>query len=255
MSGVADLHRMGPARLVLVRHAESVGNVADAQARRAGAARLDLDLRDADVPLSDRGRDQAAALGQYVSRLGSTATPTFVVSSPYRRSADTAHTALAATTSTVGVVLDERLRERELGAFDGLTGVGIRAEYPEEAARRDRLGKFYYRPPGGESWCDVALRVRSFLRDVGTRPAPDRVWVFTHQAVITCFRYVLEGLTEQELLAIDREVVMANGATTTYQRGPGSVPELVEYASTTAVERGGAEPTREPEHAGQGDAT
>ena len=255
MSGVADLHRMGPARLVLVRHAESVGNVADLEATRGGAARLDLDLRDADVPLSDRGEEQAAALGRFVSRLGPTATPTFVVSSPYRRAADTARTALAASPSHVEVVLDERLRERELGAFDGLTGVGIREEYPDEAARRDRLGKFYYRPPGGESWCDVALRVRSFLRDVGTRPAPDRVWVFTHQAVITCFRYVLEGLTEEELLAVDREVVMANGATTTYQRGPGSVPQLVEYASTTAVEGGGAEPTREPEHAGQGDAT
>jgi broad specificity phosphatase PhoE len=255
MSSVADVRRMGPGRLVLVRHAESVGNVADNQARRAGAARLDLDLRDADVPLSDKGHEQAAALGRHVAALGPTAKPTFVVSSPYRRSADTARTALAATSSTVDIVLDERLRERELGAFDGLTGVGIREEYPDEAARRDRLGKFYYRPPGGESWCDVVLRVRSFLRDVGSCPAPDRVWVFTHQAVVTCFRYVLEGLTEEQLLAVDRDVVMANGATTTYRRGAGGVPELVAYASTAAVEGGGSEPTREAEHAGQGDET
>jgi broad specificity phosphatase PhoE len=245
MSGVADLHRMGPARLVLVRHAESVGNVADLKAREAGAARLDLDLRDADVPLSDRGEEQAAALGRFVSRLGPTATPTFVVSSPYRRAADTARTTLAASPSHVEVVLDERLRERELGAFDGLTGVGIRKEYPDEAARRDRLGKFYYRPPGGESWCDVALRVRSFLRDVGTRPAPDRVWVFTHQAVITCFRYVLEGLTEDEVLAVDREVQVANTAVTTYE-GTGGRVRLLGFNEAEHLDEVGEDVTAEP---------
>ena len=58
---------------------------------------------------------------------------------------------------------DERLRERDFGAFDGMTGAGIREQYPDEAKRRDLLGKFYYRPPGGESWADVALRIRSLL--------------------------------------------------------------------------------------------
>ena len=58
-------------------------------------------------------------------------------------------------------VLDERLRERDLGLFDGMTGQGIKDTYPEEAARRSAMGKFYYRPPGGESWTDVVLRVRS----------------------------------------------------------------------------------------------
>jgi broad specificity phosphatase PhoE len=46
-----------------VRHAQSVGNVADEEARKQGAARLDLDARDADVELSDTGRGQAEALG------------------------------------------------------------------------------------------------------------------------------------------------------------------------------------------------
>lgn len=247
-----DMLRLGPARLVLVRHGESIGNLADRAARGAGAPRLDLDARDADVPLSDTGEEQARALGQHLADLPATAVPTAVASSPYRRAADTARTALDSSGLRLPVHHDERLRERELGVFDGLTGTGIRAEYPDEAARRQHVGKFYYRPPGGESWCDVALRVRSFLRDVGARPATDRLWIFTHQAVITCFRYVLDGMDEASVLALDAEVPMPNGSTTTYHRGPGGVPELLDYASTAAVETEGAPATEEPQHAGRG---
>ena len=77
------------------------------------------------------------------------------------------------------------------------------AEFPQEADRRRYLGKFYYRPPSGESWCDVALRVRSLLRDVEDRYDGERVWVFSHQAVIMSFRLVLEGLGEREILDLD----------------------------------------------------
>ena len=61
--------------------------------------------------------------------------------------------------------VDERLRDRELGILDALTAHGVDVRLPAEAARRRWLGKFYYRPPGGEAWTDVALRLRSFLRD------------------------------------------------------------------------------------------
>lgn len=246
-----DMRRLGPSQLVLVRHGESVGNVADAAARTAGAARLELAARDADVPLSEQGEDQARAVGRHLAQMSRETRPTAVVSSPYRRSFDTAALALAEADSRLSVLRDERLRERELGIFDGLTGVGIRAEYGQEASRREHLGKFYYRPPGGESWCDVVLRVRSFLRDVGTRPTSERLWVFTHQAVITCFRYVLEGLDEAAVLEIDRAVNVPNASTTTFHRGPGGVPELLEHASADTVQAGGAEPTQEPEQAGR----
>ena len=44
-----------PAQIVLVRHGQSVGNLAAAEAGRRGADRLDLDFRDADTPLSETG--------------------------------------------------------------------------------------------------------------------------------------------------------------------------------------------------------
>src|SRR5690349_11608744 len=55
-----------PDRLLLVRHGESAGNVARDAAHAAGQARIDIAGRDADVPLSERGKVQSAALGRWL---------------------------------------------------------------------------------------------------------------------------------------------------------------------------------------------
>ena len=243
--------RRGPAELVLVRHGESMGNVADAQARDQGADRLDLSARDADVELTENGRRQAGAVGEWLAKADEDARPTVVLWSPYRRAAETAE--LAVRGLEVERLLDERLRERDLGVFDGLTGAGIRAEYPDEAQRRKKLGKFYYQPPSGESWADVALRVRSLLADLREGFDGARVWLFTHQAVIMSFRYVLEGLTEHELLQIDAETQIGNASMTSYRRGDQGY-ELVAFADTTAVGSADAEVTHEEHHSGRGTA-
>jgi broad specificity phosphatase PhoE len=80
----------GPARLVVARHAQSVGNVADEEARRSGAARLDLDARDADVGLWETDRRQAEALRPWIAHSPEGMRPTLVLTSPYRRALETA---------------------------------------------------------------------------------------------------------------------------------------------------------------------
>src|SRR5437016_13796362 len=52
---------------------------------------------------------------------------------------------------------EERIREIEFGILDGLTSDGIVAQYPREFIRRNREGKYWYRPPGGENRPDVDL--------------------------------------------------------------------------------------------------
>jgi broad specificity phosphatase PhoE len=229
--------------LVLVRHAESVGNVADARARQAGAGRLDLDTRDPDTPLSERGVRQATVLAQHVAQT-EVRRPDVVLSSPYLRAARTAR--IVAEAIGTEPAWDERLRERDLGVFDGLTGSGIRASHPEEAERRSRLGKFYYRPPGGESWTDVALRVRHVLLDLALTHAGRSVWVFTHQAVIMSFRLALEGLDEATLLELDRSQPLANCSLTRYRGGPGKALELESFADVSHLEDAAVEETHEP---------
>jgi broad specificity phosphatase PhoE len=236
----------GPSALWLVRHAESQGNLADARATEAGASHLQLDVRDPDVELSDGGRRQAEALGTWLRDLPEDQQPTTLWSSPFTRAADTAQVALQVSGLDLPIRFDERLRERDFGAFDGMTGAGIRAEYPQEAERRDLLGKFYYRPPGGESWADVALRVRSVLTTAELRHPGGRLLVVSHQAVVLVFRYVLEELTEPELLDIDKRAPIANCSVTRYEPGPDGMLQLVEANAVDHLHRADEPVTEEP---------
>ena len=238
--------RRGPEQLVLVRHGESCGNLADAAARESGAERLDLSERDADVELSETGRKQADAVAAWLQDHESLR-PDVVLSSPYRRAAETAERAVEGL--GLEIIYDERLRERDLGALDGLTGAGIRAAHPEEAERRKKVGKFYYAPPSGESWCDVVFRIRTLFSDLRETFDGSTVWLFTHQAVITSFRYVLEGLTEKELMDIDASSRLGNASMTRYCRGAHGF-ELLSFGDTEAVDAmAGAGVTHEdPQH-------
>ena len=216
-----------PSRLWLVRHGQSQGNVAREIADEAGHHEIGIDVRDVDVPLSELGHAQAKAAGDWFASLPRDERPEVILSSPYIRTRQTAKIICEAGALAGGParpIIDERLREREFGIFDRLTEFGIRERFPDEAAHKAMLGKFYHRPPGGESWCDVALRLRSFIDTLGREYAGESVMVVTHQVVILMFRYLLEELTEQEILAIDRQAEVANCSVTVYEfddtRGP-----------------------------------
>ena len=199
---------MGP--IWLARHGESAGNVASSRAELAGDEVLALTTRDADTPLTDIGREQAGALGEW---LAARQEPIDVWCSPYLRARDTARLACARAGIDPDIRVDERLRDRELGILDLLSSYGVQNRYPDEAARRLRLGKFWYRPPGGESWADVALRLRSVLAEVTARNEP--TLIVAHDVVVSLAVYVLCRMTEDEILGLARERVVGNATVTT----------------------------------------
>lgn len=206
-----------PRELWIVRHGQSAGNAARDAAEAAGLAEIALPSRDVDIPLSPIGEEQAHALGSFFAALDEQERPNRLLCSPYARARRTAEIATAAAGISLTPVLDERLREREFGWLDGLTRRGISEQFPGEALRRERIGKFYHRPPGGESWCDVFLRVRSFLSSLAIEHADARVLVVAHQVVILGFRYLIERMTEEQILAIDKQADIANCAVTSYR--------------------------------------
>jgi broad specificity phosphatase PhoE len=243
-----------PSTLWIVRHGESAGNVARRAAEEAGHPVIDLATRDMDVPLSTLGVKQAVALGHWFGALAEVEQPTVVLTSPYLRARETTEWLLGASgidRGSIELVIDERLREREFGVLDRLTRAGIRERYPEQAEFQAALGKFYHRPPGGESWCDVILRLRSVVDTVSREYCEERVLIVAHQAVILCFRYLLEHLTEDRILEIDREQNLANCSVTTYTYDPeaGKKGRLVlrSYNFVAPLAEAGAPITREPD--------
>ncbi|RNE56652.1 histidine phosphatase family protein [Cryobacterium tepidiphilum] len=228
---------MGLTSLLLVRHGESSANVAATAAERTGAEVIDLSHRDADVPLTDTGQSQAVAVGDWLRSLPDDRFPTSVLSSPYRRAASTAQIALENQRVALPVQTDERLRDRELGIIDGLTTTGVETRLPQEAARRRHLGKFYYRPPGGESWADVALRVRSLFRDVDHPAYGERMLVVSHDAVITLVRYLCEHLTETDVLALARATPLLNASVSILDRRDDGSWAVSDYNSVAHLEQ------------------
>jgi broad specificity phosphatase PhoE len=199
--------------LLLVRHGESEANVAAAEAERTGAERIAVPARDPDVELSPVGVDQAEALGRRLGGLGDEAAPQALWVSTYRRARSTAEHALRVAGMTLPTTVDERLRDRELGILDTLTWRGVERLHPEEAERRRFLGKYYHRPPGGESWADVSQRLRAVLRDVADSGA-ERVLVVSHDATTLIIRGVLMGIQEAELLELSRTEPVPNASVT-----------------------------------------
>jgi broad specificity phosphatase PhoE len=243
-----------PNTLWIVRHGQSAGNVARDAADAAGLGRIDIADRDMDVALSPLGEEQARALGRWLASSPEDERPRTLMTSPYRRAIQTSQHIRDAG-GMVGrdqkFCIDERLREKEFGVLDRLTRVGIEAQFPEQAQFRRLLGKFYHRPPGGESWCDVILRLRSVLDTISLHHGGDRVMIVAHQVVVLCLRYLLESLTEEQILAIDRQADIANCGVTEYRFDPTCGPDgglkLTRYNFTAPLEAQAAPVTAEPD--------
>jgi probable phosphoglycerate mutase len=210
--------------LGVVRHGQSTANARAEAAERAGLEVIDIAERDPDVPLTGLGREQAAAVGRWLAGLPAARRPATAVVSTYVRARQTAEIALEG--AGLPVRYDERLRDPELGVLDQLTARGVAARLPGEARRRQRLGRLYYRPPGGESWADVLLRLRSVLRDLRAAHPGGRVLLVAHDAIVLLLRYLVEDLDEAALLAL-ADSPIGNGSVSSWRNEHGRLrPEL-----------------------------
>ncbi|MDF0699914.1 phosphoglycerate mutase family protein [Rhizobium sp. MC63] len=156
-------------RLFLVRHGESLGNIDERAYRQFG---------DHNVPLTQWGYRQALEAGgmiaAYLQAVPSSGLGKLHIwYSPFlrtRQSKDAVLEALPA--SVVGDIREDYLlREQDFGLFTEIYDHAERKQkFPEEfekwARLRSNSGKFYARPPDGESRADVAQRVRLFLQTV-----------------------------------------------------------------------------------------
>jgi 2,3-bisphosphoglycerate-dependent phosphoglycerate mutase len=203
-----------PSQLVIVRHGESERNVAKDVAKSKGAPTYGSSLRDMDTRLTEEGNRQARETGEHLAEEYNFDA---IFTSPYQRTVQTAKQILEQMKAKPPLKGEERIREIEFGILDGLTTDGMKTKYPEEFARREREGKYWYRPPGGESRPDVALRVHSFLGAL-TRDYRERsVLVVCHSVVVLVFRRLLERWGEEEYMKTDAEDDVLNCSVTSYR--------------------------------------
>ena len=212
-----------PLSLTVVRHGQSTANAAFEAAEAVGALDVGISCRDADLSLTPLGRDQAEALGRWIASRTDGPLPQSLWVSPYLRAQETAEAVLA-TLDDAGLPLpevrtDERLRDRELGILEMLTAAAVELHHPQEAARRRLLGELRWRPPGGESCADVALRLRSLLRDLYEAEGSRRVLLVAHDAVVLMLRHIIDDLDEAGLAEVTRSGAVGNTSITRWSRG------------------------------------
>ncbi len=210
-----------PACLVLVRHAQSARNVA----KKGNMFFLDDEMRkavqgiaDHHVPITDEGRRQAEVTGQALrAEFG---TFDYVYHSGYRRTQETAEHLLAAYTPEEREAMRVRhhlfLRERDAGWTYDMTTAEAAAAFPWLQGYWDTFGRFFARPPGGESFADVAERVYLFLGMLFRDRPQQRVLVVSHGGTLRVFRHLLERWTPDEFVARWDTEPVANCAVTSY---------------------------------------
>ncbi len=215
----------GPSRIIAVRHGESEANLAH---REAGDRPLVYGLGDDEVRLTALGRRQSAALGRLLAALPGGERPEAVWCSPYLRARETWEVAKDDWGAGLPVAVDERLRDQEQGAFDRLNPAAVRERFPEEAARREAVGGYAFRPPGGESLADVVTRVRAFVRDLDGPAGGRPVLIVAHDSVVLALRHVLETGADAAPHAGPPFVPVLNASVSVWRAVEGSF-ELVRF--------------------------
>ena len=171
-------------KLYLARHGETDLNIDD---RYQGIS---------DAPLNARGIEQARALAA--------ALPLDlmrIVSSPLQRALQTAQAVGAARGLAVQTLAG--LREKNFGAFDGLSPAEVAGHYPAQW-QSGVLSSWDSAPPGGETTRAVVQRVSTCLDELHARYADETVLLVVHGFVIRALRYRLDGLEEAEFLDAPR---------------------------------------------------
>jgi broad specificity phosphatase PhoE len=136
----------------------------------------------ADPPLNDTGRAQARQLAETLADEPIDA----IYSSDLRRAHETAQIVAAA--KGIDVVVDQDLRERDVGEWSGLTLPEIEERYPDELRR--------FRDEGvsvGETREALAERVVAAVRRISEAHPSGHVLVVTHGGALRTLRHAAGG--------------------------------------------------------------
>ncbi|XWN30689.1 MAG: histidine phosphatase family protein [Devosia sp.] len=173
-------------RLVHIRHGETDWN---REGRLQGQT---------DIPLNDTGRGQAArngvALAAWLRDAGEDAASLSYISSPLSRSRDTMAIVRAKLGLPPEVPTDDRLKEVSFGDWSGYTYEELRQTPQKDRVAVRKRDKWSFRPPGGETYAELADRVSGWLAEV----KEDTIAV-THGGVLRVLHGLIVGTPWHEV--------------------------------------------------------
>jgi len=186
-----------PIDLVLIRHGQSEGNLAQARSEQGSDEFWNVpefkDRHTSRYRLTTAGVVQAKQAGEWVRK---NITPMFdrYYCSEYVRAMETA--------AHLGFEKAEWfseffLREQDMGVLAGKSKMERNTEFKSEMERRAR-DLFYYQPPGGESIATCALRVEKFLSTLKASCSGYRVIVVCHGNILKAIRIRVERMSQQD---------------------------------------------------------
>jgi broad specificity phosphatase PhoE len=216
-----------PALLVLVRHGQSLRNIA----KKRNRFFLDDEARkpirgipDHLIGITETGRRQALETGVALrDRFGPFDQ---IYHSGYRRTIETTDAILEAYPPEVRTSMRVRhhlfIRERDQGHAYDMTDAEAAGAFPWLQDYWTMFGPFFARPPGGESLAQVCERVYAFLQKLGRTMGGKRVLIVSHAGTMWCFRYVLERWTYEEAEHRFQTESIPNCSVTWYEPEPPS---------------------------------
>ena len=169
---------------ILIRHGESLSN---REGRVQGQA---------DVKLSDTGRQQATAVASWCKSQSFHKKSCELWSSPLCRARETAD--VIGTAIGLSAQIEDKLVELNAGVFQGHLWDDLADRFPEDVAQW-RSGDVDFQIPGGESRRQLAERGRHALQSLSCRPV-DSMVIVAHGGVLTAALGLLVG-REHPLLA------------------------------------------------------
>lgn len=152
-------------RLILIRHGQTDWNL---ESRWSGHA---------DVPLNAHGREQARLLAESLRDVRLDA----IFSSDLSRARETAE--ILGERQGLDVRVDQRLREINQGAWQGMRVSDIKSQYAERFVQHYQ-NPLEVSPPGGETVAQVQTRVLAALDEIGQKYPRGTVAVVFHGLAI-----------------------------------------------------------------------
>jgi 2,3-bisphosphoglycerate-dependent phosphoglycerate mutase len=191
-------------KLVLIRHGQSLWNLEN---RFTGWV---------DVPLTERGQDEARAAGAQIQDLRFQVAYTSVL----RRAEETLAIVLQALRQTPPIIRDQALNERHYGDLQGLDKAATAARYGEEQVHIWRRS-YDVAPPNGESLADTAKRTLPFFERaiLGDLKQGKNVLVVAHGNSNRSIVMQLDRLSPSEVVRLE----LATGVPVVYTLRDGEV--------------------------------